>query len=178
MGIDSLTARSDKSAKWYERLFDEALKLQPVEWEERNTDPVHQRITFLYGTLYELDQLNEATFRSLHEMFGVATISAFEHLTLLIRKGKLVKADGTDGYLTDVGIERLNLPITFIHGEENACFEPESTKKTIRMLRERFRRSQYRRHEIPNYGHIDCIFGRNAHRDVFPHILSHLEEYA
>ena len=34
----------------------------------------------------------------------------------------------------------------------------------------------YSRHVIENYGHIDCIFGRNAVTDVFPHILAHLEK--
>ena len=33
----------------------------------------------------------------------------------------------------------------------------------------------YRRHEIPGYGHIDCIFGKNAATDVFPLIVDHLE---
>ena len=29
----------------------------------------------------------------------------------------------------------------------------------------------YSRYLIPHYGHIDCIFGQNAHRDVYPVIL-------
>ena len=33
----------------------------------------------------------------------------------------------------------------------------------------------YARHVIPNYGHIDCIFGKNAAADVYPHVLRHLE---
>ena len=28
---------------------------------------------------------------------------------------------------------------------------------------------------IPGYGHIDCIFGKNAVKDVYPFIVEHLE---
>ena len=31
---------------------------------------------------------------------------------------------------------------------------------------------------IPNYGHIDCIFGKNAASDVYPKIHEHLERLA
>ena len=31
---------------------------------------------------------------------------------------------------------------------------------------------------IPRYGHIDCIFGKNAARDVFPYIAEHLDKTA
>ena len=34
----------------------------------------------------------------------------------------------------------------------------------------------YDRHVIPGYGHIDCIFGENAARDIYPLILEHLEK--
>jgi cholesterol oxidase len=36
----------------------------------------------------------------------------------------------------------------------------------------------YTRHVMDGYGHIDCIFGRDAVRDVYPHILAHLEKLA
>jgi hypothetical protein len=32
----------------------------------------------------------------------------------------------------------------------------------------------YRRKAIPEYGHIDCIFGAHAVRDVCPSMLEHL----
>ena len=28
---------------------------------------------------------------------------------------------------------------------------------------------------IPGYGHIDCIYGKNAAKDVYPFVLEHLE---
>ena len=34
----------------------------------------------------------------------------------------------------------------------------------------------YSRRTIPGYGHIDCIFGKDAARDVYPLVLEHLDE--
>jgi cholesterol oxidase len=173
LGVNSLSAYTDLHADWREKLFDEMLRLQPVSFEERCTSPVCHRITFLYGTLYEHRRLNRATHEALHEMFGVASISALEHLALMVRRGQVVSAAGEDLYLPQ--LERLAIPITFIHGAENGCYSPESTAIAFDALR-RKNGDLYQRHVIAGYGHIDCIFGADAVRDVYPLILQHLEQ--
>jgi cholesterol oxidase len=75
-------------------------------------------------------------------------------------------------------IKRLAVPITFIHGGSNDCFLPESTQITYDLLCQANGSSLYSRHVVPGYGHIDCIFGKNASRDVFPLMLDHLEATA
>ena len=67
------------------------------------------------------------------------------------------------------------IPITFISGAENECFLPESTEITYNLLREKNGKDLYKRYVIPRYGHIDCIYGKNAVKDVYPLILRHLE---
>ncbi|MGH3910086.1 MAG: hypothetical protein ACRDRM_04575, partial [Pseudonocardiaceae bacterium] len=140
---------------------------------EKCNSAVCHRITFMYSLLYEHDQLNTPTHDALHEMFGIAGIDALEHLALMVRAGELRTASGQDVYLPH--LERLAVPITFIHGAENGCFLPESTEQTLQILQERNGSQLYRRHVIPGYGHIDCIFGKHASRDVYPLILEHLE---
>ena len=173
VGVDSLTAYVDTHANWLERLYDTALGFYPVEFEERSTSAVGRRITFMYGQLWELDQLNTATHDALHEMFGVANIRCFEHLAHMVRTGHLVSFDGADVYLPH--LDRLAIPIAIIHGAENATFLPESTKLTYDLLCRTNGPALYKRIVIPAYGHIDCIFGKNAARDVYPHILAHLD---
>ena len=173
LGIDSLDAYVDSHVDWLNRLYDKALRLYPVELEERCNSSVCHRITFMYSLLYEHDRLNAATHEILHEMFGIANMRIFEHLALMTRKEGLVDAKGRDVYLPR--IERLAIPIAFIHGAENCCFLPESTERTFDLLREANGKDLYKRHLIPNYGHIDCIFGKNADKDVYPFILEHLE---
>ena len=173
LGVRSLTAYTSADRDLRARLTDAALRLYPIEKEERCDNPVCRRIEFLYGTLYEHDRLNAATHDAMHEMFGMANIAAFKHLALLVRRGHSVGADGDERYLPHK--ERLNLPICFIHGGENACFAPESTRLTHEWLAESFGYNQYRRHVIPRYGHIDCVFGERARYDVFPHISDFLD---
>ena len=173
LGVQSLTAYVDSHADWKDRLLDTALTVYPIEPDEQCKSPVCHRITFLYALLYEHDQLNAATHNTLHETFGIANIRVFDHLGLLTRRAKLVSADDQDVYLPH--LERLNIPIAFIHGGENSCFLPESTEKTFNALRDTNGGGLYSRHIIPNYGHIDCIFGKNAAKDVYPIILKHLE---
>lgn len=174
MGIKSLNAYTAKDAKWADKFFNEALKFYPIQKEERCNNPVCHRIAFLYGQLYEHDQLNRLTHDNLHELFGVANITSFEHLALMSRKGHLVNLQGEDSYLPH--LERMAIPITFISGEENECYLPESTEITYNLLRDQNGADLYKRFVIPDYGHIDCIYGKNAVRDVYPHILNQLEE--
>jgi len=173
LGVDSLNAYVDTHADWKERLLNTALKVYPIQNEEHCKSPTCHRISFMYGVLYEHDQLNAATHQTLHETFGIANMKVFDHLGRLTRTGSMVNFEGEDAYLPHV--DRLKIPITFIHGEENETFLPESTRKTLAFLREKNGKSLYKRHVIPDYGHIDCIFGKNSSKDVYPLILNHLE---
>lgn len=172
LGIDSLNAVAT-DGKWYEKLYDRAIAVMPMQEEERCINATCRRITFMYSNLYEHDQLNAATHDALHEMFGIANVTSFEHLAELVRHGHLVSAKGEEIYMPH--LERLAIPMAFIHGAENNCFLPESTQLTVKLLSEKNGSNLYSRHVIPNYGHIDCIYGKNAVRDVYPFILHHLE---
>lgn len=176
LGVDTLDAFVGDDRGWLAKLYDRALALYPVELEERCTSATCHRITFMYSLLYEHDQLDRATHDTLHETFGVANMDAFKHLGAIVRAGHVVRADGADTYMAHVA--RLALPITFIHGAENSCFLPESTRRTFDWLVAAHGPDRYARHVIPGYGHIDCIMGKNAARDVYPLILAHLEQTA
>ena len=178
MGIDVVDARATSADNFRERALDKILQLiVPVPRKERTHDATSNRISALYGRLYQLDQLNSATIASgLAEMFGEANIEAFKQLALFARRRHVVDREGYDSYLPH--LERMALPITFIHGAKNACFKPESTERTLERLSQANGRQLYERHVIPGYGHIDCIFGKNAAIDVFPIIVAHLDKTA
>jgi cholesterol oxidase len=52
-----------------------------------------------------------------------------------------------------------------------------STETTFNMLVDRFGAQQYERHLIPGYGHLDCIFGKNAAVEVYPVIARYLDAH-
>ena len=171
-GIETMTAHVDASPGTADRLYDELLKLHPVDAEERCDSKVCRRITVMYGELYQHAQLSDATHAGLNDLFGVVSVRAFSHLAALGRAGHLVNEKEEEVYLPQ--LTRLALPILFVHGEKNGCVLPRSTQITVERLSERNGGSWYSRRVIPEYGHVDCIIGRNASRDVYPHILAHL----
>ena len=175
LGVRSLSAHVDTRTPWHEQLIDRALRLLPLPGESCASTTC-RRVTFMYSPLYEHGQLNALTHEHLHELFGTANTRAFVHLALIVRKGHVVDADGRDAYLPH--LDRMAIPITFIHGAKNACYLPASTERTVAALAARNGEGLYRRHVIPDYGHIDCIFGESAARDVYPLILEQLEDTA
>ena len=175
LGVKTLSAFSSTQEDLPNKLFDFCLRLYPMELRERCESPTCHRISFMYAPLYRHRQLNEATHATLHETFGVANMRAFEHLALLANKGRLVDFAGRDVYLPQ--LQRLKLPLTFIHGSDNECFLPESTQITYDLLSQRNGKDLYTRHVVPNYGHIDCIMGKNAARDVYPLVVQALDRY-
>jgi cholesterol oxidase len=182
LGVQKMTAHVDTHESFLGKVADELLKFYPVHDGPRDTSPVSRRISFLYGQLYEINQLNEQTYDNLHELFGVAGIASLEHLGLMIRKGHLVNFQGEDIYLQEAQgmptLDRLAIPIAIAHGALNKCWEPVSTQITIDILKKANDPNLYDRRLIPGYGHIDCVFGKNASRDVFPYWIQHLDKTA
>ncbi|HEV2382786.1 MAG TPA: alpha/beta fold hydrolase [Terriglobia bacterium] len=173
LGIKTLTAYVDNHEALLAKIYNDGLRLYPIELKNRCTSSTCHRITFMYAPLYEHANLNEATHDRLHEMFGVANMKAFMHLARLTNTGHLVDYDGKDVYMPH--LDRLAIPIAFIHGAQNECFLPESTALTVEELARANGNNLYQRHVIPGYGHIDCIYGKNAVNDVYPFVLGHLE---
>lgn len=173
VGIDDLDADAARHKSWRSKLFNAIAAVAPAEGEQPCDSDTCHRISFMYAPLYRHEQLNEATHTALHEMFGVANIESFEHLARMVRAERLVSADGADTYIPNVG--RMAIPITFVHGEKNACFLTESIDRAVKRLSDANDPGLYEHHEIAGYGHIDCIFGRDAARDVYPHMVAHLE---
>ncbi len=173
IGFRTLSTYTDHDGSYLDRAYNGAIQFYPMESEEQCKNPVCQRITSLYGNLYEHSQLNAETHRALHELFGVVNLTAMSQLSRISIARHLVNADGEETYLPY--LNRLAIPIAFIHGAENICVLPESTEITLDRLSKVNGPGLYQRFLIPEYGHVDCILGKNAVNDVYPHILSHLQ---
>jgi cholesterol oxidase len=186
LGIDALTTDIVDNPDLVVRLYDRALALNPVLRAGQRCDSVAcHRISFMYAPLYRHEKLNEATHENVGDLFGIANLSSLDHLSATIRARKVVASDGGDIYLPAADPVRLRanlanfrFPIRFVHGGANECFLPSSTERTLDVLRNAHPDIEYDREVIPGYGHIDCIFGAEAARDVYPHIAAHLAKTA
>lgn len=171
-GVESLTTDFD-SQKIEDVIVDNVLKLFPSA--EQCTSAVCRRILGIYGEVYKHAQLNDATHRAIHEMFGIANVTTFNHLSLMVRTGHIVDKNGQNTYLPH--LDRLAIPLTFLHGADNNLFLPEGTRKTMHTLAQANEASLYGRLEFPNYAHMDCYMGKNASQDIFPAIVSELDRF-
>ena len=172
LGVDTLTTDFDPD-NWQDKLVEAMLEHSPTDkW---STNPIERRIQMMYGEVYKQDQLNEATRNVIHEMFGVANLATFNQIALLIRKGKIVNHLGEDVYLPH--LDRLALPVTFIHGAENNLFIPEGTLKTLQTLADHNDAKHYVHIMFPNYAHMDMFIGKDAVKDIFPTILAELDRW-
>jgi choline dehydrogenase-like flavoprotein len=174
LGVDTLTTDRDDDMSWGERLYERALQLYP-SGEEACDLPFCRRVMFMYGEVYDHDQLNDATHEHLHEVFGVANMTTFKQITLALREGHIVAADGSEVYLP--ATDNMKLPITFLHGEHNRLFKPEGSQLTYDYLREKNDSDLYNRVVIPGYAHMDLFIGKDAARDVYPVITAELDRF-
>ena len=172
LGVETMTTDFDPT-NWKDRLLDAVIKLGPTK--EACDSAVCRRILLIYGEVYKHAQLNDATHRAIHEMFGVANLTSFNHIGLMVRKGHSVDKDGKEAYLPH--LDRLALPITFVHGVENRLFFPEGTLKTFKALSEANGANLYKHVMIPNYAHMDLFIGRDSARDVYPSVVAELDRF-
>jgi cholesterol oxidase len=171
-GLETMTTDFDSQRK-LDVFIDNVLRLVPSK--EQCTSAVCRRILGIYGDVYKHDQLNEDTHRAIHEMFGVANLTTFNHLSLMVREGQIVDHKGNDTYLPHV--DRLAIPVTLVTGAENNLFLPEGTAKTLQTLAAANDASLYQRILFPNYAHMDMYIGRDSARDVYPTIVSELDRF-
>jgi cholesterol oxidase len=173
IGIDTLTTDFDPS-QWNDILTDGLLKLSAALGPPCNS-AVCRRIWLIYGEVYGHAGLNEATHQAIHEMFGIADITTFNHLLTIIRAGQVVDKDGNDVYLPN--LQRLKIPLVFFQAMENHLFLPEGTERSFQLLCDKNGADGYLRMTVPNYHHMDCFIGENAAQDIYPLILGQLDAY-
>ena len=136
------------------------------------TAPVGRRIYFIYGDVFDHARIDEETMsEAVPEFFGPSNMTFFEHMGVMVRRGRAVDMQGRDVYL-DAG--RFRIPISFITGEHNRMFLPRGLAATHEHLRGRTA-TAYAHHVIEGYAHLDLWLGRDAERDVFPIALGELE---
>jgi pimeloyl-ACP methyl ester carboxylesterase len=143
-------------------------------------NPVCKGVSFIYGSgfpaLWSHENLNDATHEWIKQEFAQVPITFFEQMAACIEAGHLVSVDG-----------RPELPANFVEhepqttarfaffaGVNNHCFLAESQQRTFDFF-DSWHKGYHTLHMIPNYGHLDIFFGKNAARDVLPLISAELD---
>lgn len=139
--------------------------------------PTCHRVFGIYGPICAHEQLNETTHDAIQTVFGEISTKPFEQISLIVRKGYAVNAQGRDVYLPNHA--NLRIPIHFIAGALNQEFTPDTSLRTYDWLCKvnADAKDLYSRQVFKDYAHMDCFIGKRASRDIFPSILKQLENH-
>jgi pimeloyl-ACP methyl ester carboxylesterase len=173
LGIKGLNTDYDPT-KWDGKLIETVMKAAPFRHIYDN--PVARRIYFIYGDVFDYENINTPTMEeAVPSFFGNGNITFFEHISLMIRASAARDAGGRDAYLANLG--QFKFPINFITGEHNKMFVPKGLQRTYDTLRRAHGPKDYTQHVISDYAHLDLWLGTNAERDVWPTALAELEKH-
>ncbi|KAF9434808.1 hypothetical protein BGZ76_007377 [Entomortierella beljakovae] len=171
-----------------DRAIDNALRFLPMPTQEYCSNASCHRASLAFGLLWEHDKLSKNLHDNLEEILGSINMESLRGFIDWCKKRTVLDMEGKD-LVTPENIQKgfENLPILFIHGSKNQVFTVDSTLKTVEELRDTNLpwtnmsfdyKGLYRREVIPGYGHLDCIVGDKAYKEVYPHILNHLDAHA
>lgn len=151
----------------------------------------HHRIQFIFGELYKTENLtSDMVNYGLAEIFGPVGIGHIKHLIKMTNLGHIAKADSNEmatpgndlinngSYVSTTNIQRLTMPITFIHGLENRTWLLDGTRKSFNQIVQTNGNEdkKYKFFEIEKYGHLDSIYGINSSVDIYPKLNDHLNQ--
>jgi hypothetical protein len=172
--VDPRSPSDIKDGKSLDQVIDGMLWNVPGFASTDCYSPTCHRINFFFGPSYYHPQLNQATHNAIRHLFGPVHPKPFQHIAKMFGAGHAISEDGKTNYLD--GVANLTMPIHFIVGACNQEMMPEATLRTLRWLKFAFPDDKHRfsRKVFQDYGHMDCFIGKNASRDIFPHLLATL----
>jgi pimeloyl-ACP methyl ester carboxylesterase len=128
-----------------------------------------------HPALWLHSNLTDVTHDWLRHEFGKIPMSFYAQLAASHRAGQIVairpRAELPARYAFHG--PKTDARIALFTGEHNRAFLPSSQKATFAFLR-RHRPGRQSLHVVRGYGHSDMFFGRRAHKDVFPKMLTEL----
>ncbi|XP_054752964.2 uncharacterized protein LOC129258759 [Lytechinus pictus] len=193
-GFSGLNAYTDKNDHVREKVMSavaNAVARSTLDEKNQCSNIVCHRITSMFGLMWEHRNLNEKTHDTLTEWFGFGHAEYYHHLAVTFRKGRLTDFKGKDIYLPDFNsknrlqsplyrkaMTNMDLPVLYYVGSLNKGWDIEATRQSYVRCKEANPDQHYEWFQIPEYGHLDCIMGKNASKDVYPRILPFLDKYA
>jgi len=183
---------------WADQLIDRVAASLPWPQTERGRHLAHQadvaggtatcnRMTLFYGREWVHANLAEATHRELASLVGPASVEVFQQLFFVVNRQRLTDRQGAGVYMTDGNFDaHWTFPTLFCHGTDNRVFDPRSAVRSwhrLRLQHELHPRAELpgrcvRLFMAPGYGHMDFLFGKDAHRDVYPALTSFFRDPA
>ncbi len=174
LGIKFLDVEYDPK-RWDGKAIEALMRVVPFK-HVYNT-PIARRIYFIYGDVYDYENINRPTMeQAVPGFFGGGNLTFFEHISLMIRASEARDAGGQDAYWAN--LENFKVPINFITGEHDKMFVPKGLQRARMTRFARPTATACTTHDvIKDHAHLDLWPGSNAERDVWPTALAELEKH-
>lgn len=141
------------------------------------------RMTFLYGRMWNHCNLAPETHHAFIDMLGPAPIGVYQHLYHFTREQRITDSNGENIYLDRKNIQsNWTFPILFVHGGDSRVFNPHSAQRSAKRLSKALRDKHGATAPVigcktyPGYGHMDVIFGKDAHAQCYPDYVSFIRK--
>lgn len=150
---------------------------------------IYTRYTIFWGRQWWNKNISRKTRQEFAGMIGPVPIGVMQQVYFSMTRGLLSGKDGHNKYVRSENFARnWTFPTLFLHGNRNTVFDMASSRHSADQLtRQRIYQrtgvmpvdklspNQYVRENIwiemlNDYGHMDVIFGKKAHVDVYPRL--------
>ncbi|MDL4774436.1 MULTISPECIES: alpha/beta hydrolase [Thermomonosporaceae] len=118
----------------------------------------------------------------LADINGASTVHYYRHIRKMVRAGRAVRFDPRDRRLAALPgnflarAAEITTPILYTTGDTNRIFTDSNI--VCHRLMSRLAPGRHELAVFPGYGHIDPILGKNAHKDVYPQIVTHFAKHS
>ena len=141
-------------------------------------NPVARRIYFIYGDVFDYENINKPTMeQAVPSFFGNGNITFFEHISLMIRAGEARDARGEDAYLSN--LDALPAADQLHHRRAQPDVRAQGPAAHVRHAAPR--RTAREHYTPPRVQGLrpprSAGWARNAERDVWPTALAELEQH-
>jgi hypothetical protein len=173
-----------------------AFERWPRPWLMAGTSPaqeMHRRLTFMFGEPYAATLEPEIPEPVLLSLFGSLHLGLYLHLGQQVRRGHAAPFNAPDvvdrarvlrkrpsRLSEDLNAEPFyDGSVVLIGGAQNRLWHRESIDSMYEWLRSNAppnaRKSSIRKHILPDYAHLDLLWGKRSREDVYPLIKDSLD---
>jgi choline dehydrogenase-like flavoprotein len=148
---------------------------------------IRHRGDAIFGQLFELANVSDDVLARLEAFMGWVMVPMLAQAIHYARRNMLTNARGQNAVLHEANFtDRFGFPVLIIHGRRNRVFDWRGSRDTWIMLKKLRGETIDKPARLHNgkgdhygantatqlavfdaYGHLDCIVGQDAHRDIF-----------
>ena len=142
---------------------------------DARSDAVYRRAAVMYGRPYRRSLVSDEVHHQAHRLFGLLHLGLYRHAVQCLRRGYVAPLDSPEEgpeawaaaqpYFRPDGFRGKELLL--LTGRHNDLWHPDSLSRFDEWLRCEAN-TRPTREVLADYGHQDLLWGRDAHRDVYP----------